>query len=142
MLTLGGKSATIKSRGSGQATISSDNNSLTKRHLLEARTSSICLRMKQIPIIGLAANQDGFLNRLGEIEYQFLSPRVDLKQVAKEAGIPFLVSIPQSGDSNKLKPYFSELAEKVIALNPIVLKDVTLAKKLKRKVIKGVARRL
>ncbi|GAI50852.1 unnamed protein product, partial [marine sediment metagenome] len=40
------------------------------------------LRVKQIPILGLVANQDGFLNRLGEIEYQFLSPRVDLQKVA------------------------------------------------------------
>ena len=100
------------------------------------------LRVKQIPIIGLVANQEGFLNRLGEIEYQFLSPRVDLKRVAKEAGIPFLVSIPQSGDGKKLQPYFSELAEKVIISKPIVLKDVTLAKRLKRKVIKGIVRRI
>lgn len=100
------------------------------------------LRVKQIPIIGLAANQDGFLNRLGEIEYQFLSPRVDLKEVAKEASIPFLVSIPQSGDGKKLQPYFSELADKVISSKPTILKDVTLAKRLKRKVIKGIVRRL
>lgn len=100
------------------------------------------LRVKQIPIIGLVANQDGFLNRLGEIEYQFLSPRVDLKQVARQASVPFLVSIPQSGDAKKLQPYFSELAENVITSKPTVLKDVTLAKRLKRKVIKAIARRL
>ena len=100
------------------------------------------LRVKQIPIIGLVANQDGFLNRLGEIEYQFLSPRVDLEEVARKAKIPFLVSIPQIGKSSKLKPYFSELAEKVITSKPTVLKDVTFAKKLKRKVLKGLARRL
>ena len=99
------------------------------------------LRVKQIPLIGLVANQDGFLNRLGELEYQFLSPRVDLKQVARQANVPFLVSIPQSGDGKKLQPYFSELAEKVINSKPTVLKDVTLAKRLKRKVIKGIARR-
>ena len=100
------------------------------------------LRVKQIPIIGLVANQDGFLNRLGEIEYQFLSPRVDLRQVAKQAGIPFLVSIPQSGDGKKLQPYFSELTDKVVSSKPTVLKDVTLAKRLKRKVIKAIVRRL
>ncbi len=62
------------------------------------------LRQKQIPIIGLVANQDGFLNRHGEIEYQFLSPRVDLEEVARKAGIPFLLSIPQCGDRDRLKP--------------------------------------
>jgi len=100
------------------------------------------LRMKQIPIIGLVANQDGFLNRLGEIEYQFLSPRVDLKEVAKKAEIPFLMSIPQTGDGSRLRTYFSNLAEKVINSKPVVLKEVTFARKLKRKVVKGIARRL
>lgn len=98
------------------------------------------LRQKQIPIIGLVANQDGFLNRHGEIEYQFLSPRVDLKDVARKAEIPFLVSIPQTGDGDKLKPYFSELADKVVGSSPVVLKEVTIGRKLKRRVVKGIAR--
>ena len=100
------------------------------------------LRQKQIPIIGLVANQDGFLNRHGEIEYQFLSPRVDLEDVARKAGIPFLASIPQTGDGDRLKPPFSELAERVINSSPVVLKEVTFGRKLKRKVAKGIARRL
>lgn len=100
------------------------------------------LRVKQIPIIGLVANQDGFLNRHGEIEYQFLSPRVDLEAVARKAGIPFLMSIPQSGDAKRLEPYFSELANRIISSTPVTLKDVTLGKKLKRKLVKGIARRL
>jgi len=100
------------------------------------------LRMKQIPILGLVANQDGFLNRLGEIEYQFLSPRVDLREVAKKAGIPFLVSIPQTGSREKVKPYFAELAEKVITSKPVVLKEVTLGRRLKRKITKRIIGRL
>jgi Mrp family chromosome partitioning ATPase len=100
------------------------------------------LRVKQIPIVGLVVNQDGFLNCHGEIEYQFLSPRVDLEAIAKKSGIPFLLSIPQSGDVKRLKNYFSELADKIISSTPVVLKDVTLVKKLKRKLVKGIARRL
>ncbi|MBA7674449.1 Iron-sulfur cluster carrier protein [subsurface metagenome] len=100
------------------------------------------LRVQQIPILGLVANQDGFLNRLGEIEYQFLSPRVDLTEVARKAGIPFLASIPQTGNAQKLKPYFSELADKIVSSKPVVLKDVTMGKRLKRKIVKGIARRL
>lgn len=100
------------------------------------------LRVRQIPIIGLVANQDGFLSRHGEIEYQFLSPGVDLREVAKKAGIPFLVSIPQTGNPKKLLPHFSELAERVMSSKPTVLKDITLGKKFKRKVLKGIARRL
>ncbi|GAI19279.1 unnamed protein product, partial [marine sediment metagenome] len=65
-----------------------------------------------------------------------------LKQVAAQAGIPFLVSIPQSGDAKKLQPYFAELAEKVITSKPVVLKEVTLGRRLKRKVAKGLIRRL
>lgn len=100
------------------------------------------LRVKQIPIVGLVVNQDGFLNCHGEIEYQFLSPRVDLEAIAKKSGIPFLLSIPQSGDAKRLEPYFSKLADKIINSTPVVLKDVTLGKKLKRKLVKGIARRL
>ncbi|MBA7695257.1 Iron-sulfur cluster carrier protein [subsurface metagenome] len=100
------------------------------------------LRIRQIPIIGLVANQDGFLNKHGEVEYQFLSPRVDLRQVAKKAGIPFLLSIPQSGNPEKVRPYFVELADRIIEAKPVVLKDVTLTRRLKRKVVKGIARRL
>lgn len=100
------------------------------------------LTVKQIPIIGLVANQDGFLNNHGEVEYQFLSPRVDLLEVAKKAGIPFLLSIPQSGDEKRLNPYFSELATKIVDSTPIVLRDITLGKKLKRKITKSLARRI
>lgn len=99
------------------------------------------LRVRQIPILGLVANQDGFLNKYGEIEYQFLSPRVDLQSIAKKAGIPLLTSIPQTGKGDILKPYFSALADKIINAKPVVLKDVTMAKKLKRRVLKGLARR-
>lgn len=100
------------------------------------------LRVKQIPIVGLVVNQDGFLNQHGEIEYQFLSPRVDLKSIAKKVGIPFLMSIPQSGDMKRLKTYFSELSDKITSTSPVVLKDVTLGKKIKRKIAKSIARRL
>jgi len=100
------------------------------------------LRVKQIPILGLVANQDGFLNRLGEIENQFLSPRVDLREVAQKADIPFLMSIPQTGSKEKVKPYFAELAEKVIISKPVVLKEVTLGRRLKRKVAKRIIRRI
>ena len=100
------------------------------------------LRVKQIPIVGLVVNQDGFLTSRGEVEYQFLSPRVDLPVIAKKAGIPFLMSIPQSGEPRKLENYFSELADKIIISNPVTLKDITMGKKLKRKLVKGIARRL
>ena len=100
------------------------------------------LRVKQIPIVGLVVNQDGFLNCHDEIEYQFLSPKVNLEAIARKAGIPFLLSIPQSGDVKRLKTYFSELADKIANSTPVVLKDVTLGKKLKRKLVKGIARRL
>jgi hypothetical protein len=67
---------------------------------------------------------------------------VDLKIAARDSGIPFLISIPQCGDPSKLKPYFSLLADKITKAVPVVLHDITLGKKLKRKLVKGVARRL
>jgi len=100
------------------------------------------LRVKQIPIIGLVANQDGFLSDHGGLEHQFLSPRVELREVSKKAGIPFLISIPQTADARKLAPYFQELAQKVVDSHPVILKEVTLGRKLKRKLVKGIVRRL
>ena len=100
------------------------------------------LRQRQIPILGLVANQDGFLNKHGEIEYQFLSPRVDLEAIARKAGIPLLTSIPQAGKREIVEPYFAKLADKIVNAKPVVLKAVTLATRLKRKVAKGIARRL
>lgn len=100
------------------------------------------LRVRQIPIIGLVANMDGFLTSRGEVEHQFLSPRVELREVAKKYGIPFLAAIPQTGDNERVKGYFSEIADKVISSNPVVLKEVTMGRKLKRRLVKGVARGL
>jgi len=100
------------------------------------------LRVRQIPILGMVANQDYYLTSAGQLEYQFASPRVDPQAISRKAGIPFLVSIPQCADQERLGPYFSELATKIVSAQPTVLKDVTMVKKLKRKVFKGIARRL
>lgn len=100
------------------------------------------LRQKQIPILGLVANQDGFLNKYGELEYQFLSPRVDLREVASKAGISFLLSIPQVGNMDWVGGYFKLLADAVVNAKPVVLKEITLGRRLKRKVVKGIGRRL
>lgn len=100
------------------------------------------LKREEKPILGLVSNQDGFLNRHGETEWQFLSPRVDLKKLAKEGKIQFLVSIPQCGNMEKVKPYFGRLAEEVLSSKPKVLrKEVfSLKGKLEREIIKGVLR--
>jgi hypothetical protein len=52
------------------------------------------------------------------------------------------VSIPQTGSRKKVKPYFSELADKVVSSKPVVLKEVTLGRKFKRKLVKGIIRRV
>lgn len=100
------------------------------------------LTVQQIPILGMVANEDYYLTAAGTKEYQFTSPRVDLEKIAKKAGIPFLISIPQCGDARQLVPYFNDLAHKIIEAKPVVLKDVTTFTRLKRKIVKGVARRL
>jgi MinD-like ATPase involved in chromosome partitioning or flagellar assembly len=47
------------------------------------------LKQRQIPILGLVANQDGFRTKEGRIEYQFLSPRADLQKICNETVISF-----------------------------------------------------
>jgi hypothetical protein len=48
----------------------------------------------------------------------------------------------QCGDSERLKPYFSEMADKVINSKPVVLTEVDFGRRLKRKLTKGIAKRL
>lgn len=91
------------------------------------------------PILGLVENMAfGHCPHCGYEFYPFVSRGVDLKKLVKQEGIPFLVSIPQVDDMNKLKPYFNELADKVITSKGKVLKqDVfSVGAKLERGVIK------
>jgi len=52
------------------------------------------------------------------------------------------VSIPQTSSKEKVKTYFLKLANKVIDSKPVVLKEVTLGRKFKRKLVKGIIRRV
>ncbi len=97
------------------------------------------LKSNQKPILGLVENMGMCLcPQCGAEFYPFVSAGVDLKKLAREEGIPFLVSIPQVDDMNKLKPYFSELADKVIKAEGKVLKQdvLSMTARLERAVIK------
>ena len=98
------------------------------------------LKREQRPILGMVSNMDGYLCKHGEVEYQFTSPRVDLKALAKQEKIRFLVSIPQSGNIETLKPYFATLAEQVLQAEPKVLKkdQFSLRERTERRLIKGI----
>ena len=64
------------------------------------------LRHKGIPIIGLVSMMDGYLcPSCGLVTHQFLSPKLAMEKVAKDCGVPFLLSIPQTPDVGLLKPY-------------------------------------
>lgn len=100
------------------------------------------LKREERPILGLVSNMDGYLCRHGTVEYQFLSPRVDLERFAKEQKIQFLGSIPQSGEMERVKPHFAKLAQEVIKSKPKVLKQDVLSalSRLERGAIKTVLR--
>ena len=72
------------------------------------------LRHKEIPIIGLVTMMDGYLcPSSGLVTHQLLSPKLAMEKVAKDCGVPFLISIPQTPDVGLLKPYFDRLAKMV-----------------------------
>ena len=65
------------------------------------------LRHKEIPIMGLVTMMDGYLcPSCGLVTHQFLSPKLAMEKVAKDCGVPFLISIPQTPAMELLKPYF------------------------------------
>lgn len=97
------------------------------------------LKTNQRPILGLVENMGKVLCPYCSQEfYSFTSSAVDLKKLAREESIPFLVSIPQVSDMSQLKPYFDELAEKVIKAEGKVLKQAVLSRgaRLERGIIK------
>lgn len=97
------------------------------------------LKTNQKSILGLVENMAVCLcPQCGAEFYPFVSAGVDLKKLAREEGIPFLVSIPQVSDMSQLKPYFDELAEKVIKAEGKVLKQdvLSMGARLERGIIK------
>ncbi|GAI96514.1 unnamed protein product, partial [marine sediment metagenome] len=97
------------------------------------------LKSNRNPILGLVENMAMCLcPQCGATFYPFTSPRVDLRTLAREDGIPFLLSFPQVSEMSQLKPYFDELAEKVIKAEGKVLKQdvLTMGARLERTIIK------
>ena len=84
---------------------------------------------KEVPIIGLVCNQSEGVD--GELRYD-LSPD-DIKYVAIEYGIPYLGSIPHS--RNDLSSYFSQIADAILAGNPVTLKIKELSKEPWKKLL-------
>jgi Mrp family chromosome partitioning ATPase len=89
------------------------------------------LRHKQIPIMGLVTMMDGYLcPHCGKVSHQLLSPKLAMEKVARECGVPFLISIPQTPDVGLLKPYFDSLAKMVLKGQPITLKKQNLLRRV------------
>jgi ATP-binding protein involved in chromosome partitioning len=74
------------------------------------------LKNKEKPILGLVENMAMCLcPHCNKEFYPFTSKGVDLKKLAKDEEIPFLISIPQVDDMAKLDQYFITLARQVTA---------------------------
>jgi Mrp family chromosome partitioning ATPase len=92
------------------------------------------LRHKGIPIMGLVTMMDGYLcPSCGLVTHQLLSPKLAMEKVARDCGIPFLISIPQTPDVRLLKPYFDRLAKRVLKGQTITLKEQTLLRRVQGK---------
>jgi len=67
------------------------------------------LRHKEICIMWLVTIMDGYLcPDSGRVTHKLLSPKLAMENVAKDCGIPFLISIPRNPDVGLLKPYYTE----------------------------------
>jgi len=55
------------------------------------------LHHKEITIMGLVTMMDGYLcSDCGKVTHQLLFPKLAMEKVAKDCGVPFLISIPQT----------------------------------------------
>jgi ATP-binding protein involved in chromosome partitioning len=73
------------------------------------------LKNNRKPILGLVENMAMCLCPYCEKEfYPFTSKGVDLKKLARDEDIPFLISLPQVDAMVKLDPYFDKLAKYVV----------------------------
>ena len=89
------------------------------------------LHHKEITIMGLVTMMDGYLcPSYGKVSHQLLSPKLAMEKVARDCGVPFLISIPQTPD---VGPYFDRLAKMVLKGQPITLKKQTLLRRVQGK---------
>jgi len=95
------------------------------------------LRLEEVPIIGLLSMMDGYLcPSCGRVSHQLLSPKLAMGKEARDCGIPFLMSIPQTPDMNALKPYFTKLAQDILTAKPVTLRRESRGQRVKRGITK------
>jgi hypothetical protein len=97
------------------------------------------LKNEQVPVLGIVENMAACLCPFCNKEfYPFTSKGVDLKKLAKDRDIPYLLSIPQVDSMEKLEPYFLSLAKMVVAGPGKVVDQYVFSKRaqLKRSVVK------
>jgi len=97
------------------------------------------LKNEQVPVLGIVENMAACLCPYCNKEfYPFTSKGVDLKKLAKDRDIPYLLSIPQVDSMEKLEPYFLSLAKMVVAGPGKVVDQYVFSKRaqLKRSVVK------
>jgi hypothetical protein len=92
------------------------------------------LHHKEITIMGLVTMMDGYLcSDCGKVTHQLLFPKLAMEKVAKDCGVPFLISIPQTPAVALLKPYFDRLAKMVLKGQPITLRKQSLLQRVQGK---------
>jgi len=105
------------------------------------------LKGKEKPIIGLVENMGSCLcPHCNRYFYPFASKGVDLRRLAKDEGVPFIISLPQVDAMERLKPYFDNLAAYVISSKPRVFRQSFLGggqraiRNFEKLFVKGVGR--
>ena len=83
--------------------------------------------------MGLVTMMDGYLcPSCGLVTHQLLAPKLAMEKVARNCGVPFSISIPQTPAVGLLKPYFDRPAKMVLKCLPITLRKQTLRQQLQQ----------
>jgi len=103
------------------------------------------IKIKRVPVVGLIANMSYCLSPSGEKFWPFISPKVELGAICGESGIALLGEVPLTPSQEVINLEFDKIAERVIDVKPLILKDSMLAKLYKRiakETVKSAVRRL
>jgi ATP-binding protein involved in chromosome partitioning len=92
---------------------------------------------KRLPLLGMVGNMIGTVcPRCGHSFSPFLDGGVDLEDFCRSRGVPFLTSVPLTPNKELLKQVFSELAAKIIQVEPVKIWQ----RSFKERVIEGATR--
>ncbi|MDO9333785.1 MAG: P-loop NTPase, partial [Dehalococcoidales bacterium] len=99
------------------------------------------IEVKQLPLLGMVGNMVvAIAPKSGEVFSPFLDAGVDLEGFCQRRGIPYLASIPFTPDPEIHRKVFQELADKVLAQEPVKIWQRSFTQRLQDATLKGLVK--